>query len=147
MVEEPEKVVEKWLEAGAKRIIVHVERADAEVVKRIKNTAANHDAEVMVALAPDTPVEEMRQFIDFIEYFQVLAVNPGPAAQQMLPNSIDKIKFLRKEAPNSHIEVDGGIDYETTQLVKVAGADIVVSGTFIFKEDDPKWAYEDLRRI
>jgi ribulose-phosphate 3-epimerase len=77
----------------------------------------------------------------------VLAVQPGPAGQTFLPFVEEKIRFLREAVPDAIIEVDGGMNPDTARLVKVMGADTIVSSNYIFSAADPKKAYEELRAI
>ena len=152
MVENPERVVGDWLDAGAKRVIVHIEaltRTHAGVPKdfrpaltAILAACTAKKAELMLALSPGTPVEEIMPFIKTTKLFQVLAVEPGPSGQKIIPSSIEKIRHLRKLIPkNAKIEVDGGITLETARAVKLAGADIVVSGSYLFKSPHPLLTY------
>ena len=158
MVEEPEKVVRDWLEAGAKRIIVHFEAlADPafrftqvdpkHVAEDIMAACEEFGAELMLALSPETKVEKARPYLHAFTQFQILAVYAGPSGQRFLSFVTDKIALLRNEVPHARIEVDGGIDPETTRRVKEAGADVVASGTYIFGSSDPKKAYEELTAI
>ncbi len=147
MVEEPEKEIDGWIKAGAKRIIVHLEAVNAEIVPEIKKKTDSADVKLMLAINPETPVEKLKLYFDEISEFQILAVNPGHSGQKFLPLMADKIRFLRQEMPNATIEVDGGINEETAKLAKDAGADIAVSASYIFGSPDPKSAYEKLKSI
>lgn len=156
MVEEPEKVVEDWLKAGAKRLIIHLEtmqdgrvHSDGEVdqmtpLDYISHLAKKYGAEVMLAINPGTPVEMLKPFLKTFSFFQILAVIPGPAGQPILPIAYEKIKFLRANAPNAKIEVDGGINLETGKKAVAAGANILVAASHIFGSSDPKKAYTEL---
>lgn len=147
MVEEPEKVVESWLKAGAKRLIVHVETINENSFEEIADAAKKYDAELMLAVSPETPVEKLKPYFGKVSEFQVLAVHAGPAGQNFLPLSLDKIRFLRRELPDAIIEVDGGISLETARQTKDAGADIVTSATYIFSSGNPAAAYDELRSL
>lgn len=144
MVEEPEKVVESWLEAGAKRLIIHVETINENSFEEIEHAAKKYNAELMLAISPETPIEKLRPYFGKVSKFQVLAVHAGPAGQNFLPSVLEKVKFLRREAPNATIEVDGGINPDTLKLAKDAGADIAAAGTYIFSSDNPKARYDEL---
>ncbi len=147
MVEEPEKEIDAWIKAGAKRIIVHAEAVNAEIVSGIKKKTDSADIKLMLAINPETPAEKLKLYFDEIAEFQILAVYPGPSGQKFRMLCTDKIRFLRREMPNVIIEVDGGINEETAKLVKEAGADIAVSASYIFGSPDPKSAYEKLKSI
>jgi len=143
MVEEPEKHAEAWLEAGAKRLIVHAETLSGETAEKILALAKQYGAEAMLAFSPETNPESAAYSDKFSE-FQILAVHPGLPAQSFLPLVLDKIKFLRGKYPRARIEVDGGINAETGKTAKSAGADILISASYIFGDTNPSKAYKSL---
>lgn len=130
MVEKPESKIETWLKAGAKRLIVHVEAFSDPSF--ILDKAKLYGADVMVAINPNTSIDTMAPYLTNINFFQVLAVDPGIAGQKFQEKVLEKIKFLRERAPAAKIEVDGGINPETAKMVKDAGADMVASASYIF---------------
>jgi ribulose-phosphate 3-epimerase len=158
MVEKPEKVVEEWLKAGAKKIIFHwetvrddpahvVHRDPEKLIKFIVEECKKHKAEAVIAVNPETSIEEIKPYFQTVSRFHILTVYPGIAGQKFLPLVLEKIKLLRKELAAAEISVDGGINSETGKLVKEAGADILISATHIFGSQNPKGAYEELRNI
>lgn len=142
MVENPEAVIEDWLKAGAKRIIVHLESITDSVY--IIETCEYYGAEAVLAINPETEMEKLLAHTDEFKAFLLLAVYPGLAGQKFQHQIVSKIEFLRERAPNVKIEVDGGINLETAKLAKEAGADILVSASYIFGSENPKKAYEQL---
>lgn len=144
MVEQPEKYIEPWLAAGAKRFIIHIETIDESSLKKILQKCGKRRAEVMLSLNPETPVKKMEPYFAHCSRFQVLAVHPGPAGQKFLPLTLEKVRFLRRKLPGAIIEVDGGIAPATARRAHAAGADIVVSGAYIFESGDPEKAYDEL---
>ncbi len=144
MVEHPEKYIDPWLAAGAKRFVVHVETVERNMFEWILARCKERGAEVMLSSNPETPAKKLEPYLGRIKHFQVLAVHPGPAGQKFLPLTLEKVKFLRRHAPHAIIEVDGGIVPATARRANAAGADIVVSGDYIFKDDDPERAYQEL---
>lgn len=145
MVEAPEKVVEEWLKTGAKRVIVHLQTiTDFDFIIEVTE---KYGSELMISIDPSVPVEEALVYLDKISSFHVLAVHPGPSGQEFQKEALTKIKFLREHSPNVKIEVDGGIDAETGKLAKEAGADILAAGDYIFGSDNPKHAYEELKKL
>lgn len=146
MVEEPEKISELWLKAGAKRLIVHLETISEKSFREISALAKNFGAEIMISSNPETPAEDMRPYFGKISGFQVLAVHPGLAGQKFQASALEKIKFLRRELPNATIEVDGGVNLETAKLVKDAGADVVAAASYVFGSDNPEKAYQELSK-
>jgi len=145
MVEEPEKEVDGWLNAGANRVIVHLEAINERTFSEIKKKTDEKNAELMIAINPETPAEKLRPYFGETSEFQILAVYPGHSGQKFLPLMADKIRFLRSEMPNATIEVDGGINEETAKLVKDAGANMVTSSSYILNNPNPKAAYEKLK--
>lgn len=142
MVENPEEVVKSWFLSGAKRVIVHLETISSPDF--ILDIADQHSGEVMLSIAPGTPVDLLLPYTNSFRYFQILTVIPGFAGQMFKVENLEKIRFLRQIAPDAKIEVDGGITPETARLVKIAGADIAASASYIFGSNNPKQAYEEL---
>lgn len=144
MVEEPERLAPLWLEAGAKRIIVHVETVTPESALKLRDMARSRGAEFVLSSNSETPIEALEPYLDSFSFFQVLAVHPGLAGQAFLSSVLEKIKFIRAKAPQAVIEVDGGINPQTAALAKAAGANTVVSASFIFGRSDAGKAYAEL---
>ena len=150
MVERPEAHADAWLAAGAKRLIVHAEAADARAFAAIAEKCRARGAEAMLSSNPETKISQLAPFLGgagrppLTKLFQVLAVHPGPAGQKFLPLTLMKARLLRKKIPDAIIEVDGGIAPAAARRAEVAGADIVVSGTYIFESGDPAAAYREL---
>lgn len=144
MVEDPAGVILAWLEVGAKRIIIH---SQAKVnVEDVVNIAKKYGAEVMISFDPTQIIHEDSKYKN-ISSFQVLAVFPGLSGQKSEKGWEAKIKSLRELYPTATIEVDGGIDRSSAKIAKAAGADILVSGSYIFENPDPKAAFEELLKI
>ncbi len=147
MVEHPAIWIAPWLAAGVKRFIIHIEAINEASFEKIKKLCDQHGATVMLTSNPETPVEHFSPYLTRCSAFQVLCVHPGLAGQPFLPLALEKVKWIRKNAPHAIIEVDGGIDPETARLAKEAGADIVVSANDIFNNKDPKEEYERLKQV
>lgn len=144
MVSNPEAVIDSWLRTGlVKRIIVHLESMTDSVC--ILGKCQKYGVEAVLSINPGTEVERLLAHKDDFKYFQVLAVAPGWAGQKFNEKIIDKIRFIRENMPDAIIEVDGGINPETAKLAKAAGADILVSASYIFSNENPKKAYEELQ--
>lgn len=141
MVENPEAVIKDWVEAGAKRIIIHLEAIN------IWEFNSHILCEIGLAINPETPVEDLIPYLKDFKFVQILAVNPGPGGQKFQPAVLEKIKFLKKIYPDVMIEVDGGINPENAKLIKEAGADIAAVGSYIFRNIDPKKAFEQLKEV
>jgi len=145
MVENHERVAESWLDAGAKRLVIHAEsHGDAETTRLL---AESRGAEAVLSGGPSVKAEKIFARGRNFKFVQVLSVNPGFAGQEFAAGAREKISFLRKNMPNAKIELDGGVNSEVARLAKAAGADVAVSASFIFDAPDPKAAYEELRNI
>lgn len=147
MMENPEKVMEDWLEVGAKRVIVHHEALSGEELNRVLSLAYAYGAELMIALNPETPSEALRSYFSRVKSYQVLSVHPGTAGQDFMPLTLEKVRFLRRELPDATIEVDGGITPEVAKKVKEAGTDLITSAHYILAAGDPAAAYAELAGI
>lgn len=145
MVEDPESVMEAWLAAGAKRVIIHLQ--SIKNPQSILDMCRKYGAEPMISFDPSVSVENgVPYFADF-NYFQILSVFPGMSGQKFIDESLEKIKSLRARVPTAKIEVDGGINERTGRLAKDAGADVLVSGHYVFGSPNPMDAYEELKSI
>lgn len=144
MVENPEAVVEDWVSAGVKRVILSLEAISGDKSPFLSNKSGNF--EIGLAINPETPVEDLLPYLENIKFVLVLGVKPGLAGQKFNEKVLGKIRFLKNYYPGVIIEVDGGINLETVKLVKKAGADIVVSASYIFKSSEPQKIYKELSK-
>lgn len=142
MVEDPEAQIDAWLRYGAKRIVVQMESMTDSIY--ILHKCKKFEAEAVLSSGPRSEPERLLAHQNDFKHFQVLAVYPGPSGQKFQHQALDKIRFLRSHYPESVIEVDGGITEETAHLARKAGADIVVSASYIFSSKDPAGAYRKL---
>jgi ribulose-phosphate 3-epimerase len=147
MIEEPDRYVEAFVDAGAGSVTVHVEACVHlhRTIQFIKSLGA----QAGVALNPATPVVALEQITGDVDYVLVMTVNPGFGGQTFIPRSESKIRqvrdLLRRDGSTAPIEVDGGIDTRTAPRVVAAGADILVAGQAIFGSPDAERATRDLR--
>lgn len=132
MIENTEKYVEPFAEAGADGITMHIESvSDVDgCIKLIRSFGKK----VAIALNPDTPAERVMPYVDKIDMVLVMSVFPGYGGQKYIEDVNDKIRFLRKECGKDiHIEVDGGVNGDNIKNVYDFGADVLVAGTAVFK--------------
>mgnify|MGYP001338434120 CR=1 FL=1 len=138
MISPVHKYIKDYAEAGANIITIHPEATDnlQESIKHIKNFGKK----VGVSLNPNTQIDVIEKLLAEINLVLIMSVHPGFAGQKFIPNVLDKIKELKKikdkKNLNFDIEVDGGINFDTSKLVIEAGANILVSGTTIFKNNN-----------
>ena len=145
MVQDPEIQADRWLRAGADRIIVHLEAMTDSVY--ILEKCKKYGGEAILAIRPDTEAERLLAHKDDFRCFQVLAVAPGLSGQKFEEACLQKIRFLKMHMPEAMIEVDGGVNAETAPRIKEAGADMAVAASFIFDSGDPEAAYRALNNI
>jgi ribulose-phosphate 3-epimerase len=147
MISEPGRYAAQFVEAGARMVSVHVE-ADANLHRTLMSIRAA-GAQAGVVLNPATSLGYIEEALKFADYVLVMSVNPGFGGQTFIPESIDKVRWLRQMIDERRlhvrIEIDGGIDRNNIEKVVAAGAEIIVSGTAIFGTSDPEAAVRDLR--
>ncbi len=138
MISPVHEYIEKYADAGADIITIHPEAT--EDLKESINLIKKFDKKAGVSLNPKTEIETLIDEIENIDLVLVMSVNPGFGGQEFMPEVLDKIKELKKIKDNNlchfDIEVDGGINFSNSKIVLEAGADILVSGTTVFKEND-----------
>jgi ribulose-phosphate 3-epimerase len=147
MIENPDRYVEAFVEAGAASITVHVEAVVH--LHRLVHFIKSLGAKAGVALNPATPVSALDQIAVDVDYVLVMTVNPGFGGQTFIPRSESKVRAVRdllnRDGSSAPIQVDGGIDVRTAPRIVAAGADILVAGNAVFGSPDPERAIRDLR--
>lgn len=148
MITDPLKYVDAFADAGADHITFH-EEIDGdvhEVIEKIRSRGLT----VGISVRPKTPVEAVFPYLRDIDMVLIMTVEPGFGGQGFIPETLDKIAALRAEADRlgigCDIEVDGGIGYNTSPKVRAAGANVLVSGSYLFKAEDMAAAVQSLRR-
>ena len=142
MISNPDEYIEQYKNAGSDIITVHKEVCGHldKTLSSIKNVGCKAG----VSINPGTDISGLEYVLDKIDLILVMSVNPGFGGQKFINSSIQKIKKIKELVKNFNIdiEVDGGIDDKTATLVKNAGANILVSGSFIFSGEN-KSVYEE----
>lgn len=143
MVEHPESMVEDFAKAGAQIITVHAEAVTdlPAIIQKIKGLGVK----VGLSVNPGTDVKILEPVLDALDVVLVMSVNPGFGGQKFMPVALEKIQWLKSVKPNLEVEVDGGINGETAASVRAAGADVLVSGSYIFESQDRPLAIASLR--
>lgn len=140
MIDKPERYIKQTAKLGAMMMNVHAE-ATTHLHRTIQEI---HDAGMKagVTLNPATPISAIEDVICDVDMVLLMSVNPGFGGQKFIENTIAKVKRLRKLISESGskalIEVDGGVQEETAPRLVEAGVDVLVSGSYVFKADDPK---------
>ncbi len=138
MISPVQKYIEAYADAGADIITIHPEatqnlRDSIKTIKELKK-------KVGISLNPESKIELVTEFLDQIDLVLIMSVNPGFGGQKFMPEVLDKIKQLKKIQQEKNlsfdIEIDGGINFENCKIAIEAGANILVSGTTVFKSND-----------
>lgn len=149
MIVHPENYIQQTADAGAAIMNVHYE-ACVHLHRTLQAIRAA-GMKAGVTLNPSTPVNVLEDIIGDIDIVQLMSVNPGFGGQKFIEHSIRKVQRLRqlieRESSRALIEVDGGVQAETAPRLVDAGVDILVSGSYVFKADDPKAAIHVLKGL
>lgn len=127
----------RYAEAGCESVTVHVEST-----KDIRSTIRNiksHGSFASLALKPDTNIEDFIDYVDEVDMFLIMTVEPGFGGQAFMPEMMGKVSRARQLIGERHIrlQVDGGISRETIEIASAAGADTFVAGSAVYKAQDP----------
>lgn len=133
MIEDPDRYLLDFKNAGAELITVHVEAT--KHLHRTIHYIKDMGLKAGVSLNPATSLDTIKYVLDDLDMVLVMSVNPGFGGQSFIPFSLDKIRELRSMAPNLDIQVDGGVNADNIEALVEAGANIIVAGTAIFKGD------------
>ena len=147
MVTDPLKYAPRFIEAGANLITFHYEAVNQIIPtcqKILEMTKRKID--LGLSIKPRTQIENILPFVNFFNTILIMSVEPGFSGQSFIPSSLEKIKTLRKYIDDNHlstlIEVDGGVNDTNVLDVKNAGADVIVSGSYLFKARNKKEAMD-----
>jgi ribulose-phosphate 3-epimerase len=147
MIEQPDRYLDAFIDAGASWLSVHV-----EVLPHLHRTISaikKRGVKAGVVLNPSTPVIALENVAADVDYVLVMSVNPGFGGQTFIRRSLEKIRAVRTllaaAGNNAPIEVDGGVDLQTVGDVIAAGADMLVAGQAIFGGGEPEAAARELR--
>ena len=138
MISPVHEFITNFAEAGADIITIHPEATDDLVasIKKIKSL----NKKAGVSLNPETSIDKVLPVLKMIDLVLIMSVNPGFGGQKFIKETLEKVKSLRKQIDEqglkTQIEIDGGINFENAKIAKMAGVDILVSGTTIFKENN-----------
>jgi ribulose-phosphate 3-epimerase len=148
MIEEPDRYLESFVDAGASMISVHLEVLPH--LHRTLQAIQELGAKAGVAINPSTPVGMLEEVAGMVDHVLVMSVNPGFGGQTFIPRSESKIQAVRallnRQGNSAPIEVDGGVDMSNAAHLVGAGATILVAGTSIFGTGDPERAARELRQ-
>ncbi len=150
MIVKPWNYIEKFAEAGADIITVHEEACKErlkETLKEIKSLGVKCGA----VINPDTPVSSIKDVIEECDMLLLMSVFPGFGGQKFIESVLPKIKearaLIESTGKDIDLEIDGGINKENVSIVKKAGANVIVAGNTIFKEEDRAKIIKELREL
>ncbi len=150
MIENPGDYIAAFCDAGADYLTVHVEATPH--LHRVLQQIRAKGVKAGVSLNPHTPLSTIEEVLGDLDMILIMAVNPGFGGQSFIPNTLDKLKRLQKmlkkhNAEHVEVEVDGGIKLENIREVSEAGCDIFVSGSGIFKADNPIEMIRKMKKV
>lgn len=148
MIVEPWKYVKQFAKAGSDFITVHYE-ACKEKLSETLDLIKENGVKCGLVINPDTPVSKIEGLIEKCDIILIMSVFPGFGAQKFISESLDKVKRVREliNACNKPIllEIDGGVNFENSKVIKECGANVLVAGNTIFSASDKKLAIQKLR--
>ena len=147
MIVNPEKYAERFIDAGADIVTFHYEATDDPAA--LLDLIRSRGVKAAISVKPATPAEAVFPLLDKCDMVLVMTVEPGYGGQSFMPDMLPKIKAIREEIERRgldvDIEVDGGINAKTAELVKAAGANVLVAGSSVFCASDRAAAIDALR--
>ncbi len=144
MINNPAKYIGAFANAGSDMITVHIETVTPKELRFIARELKKRKVRLGISLNPGTPWRKVKPVLKLVDFVLVMSVNPGFGGQAFIPEVIGKISQLRAVFKKD-IAVDGGINNQTAKLVKKAGANILVAGSYIFGAKYVKQAIDSLR--
>ncbi len=138
MIIDPLRYAERFANSGADIITFHIE-SQSDTLETI-NAIKKAGAKVSLSVKPGTPVEELYPYLPYLDMVLIMTVEPGFGGQSFIPETLDKVRKIREKITelglDTDVEVDGGINAETADHVIEAGANVLVSGSYLFNAPD-----------
>lgn len=147
MVKPVDRIIPDFAKAGASMITFHIEAS--EHVDRTLQLIKEHGCKAGVVLNPATPLSHLEFIMDRVDMILLMSVNPGFGGQSFIPNTLDKLRAVRKMIDESgrdiRLEIDGGVKVDNIKEIAEAGADMFVAGSAIFNQPDYKQVIDEMR--
>jgi len=147
MIVEPEKYIDEFITIGSDIITVHIEATNN--LNQIINMIQESSLKAGIAINPETPISDLKEYIEKVDLICLMGVNPGFAGQKFIESTNKRLVELKKLITSSGsktlIEVDGGVNYDNFQNLKSNGADVLVAGSYIFNSNDYDTAINTLK--
>jgi ribulose-phosphate 3-epimerase len=144
MIENPAKYLGAFVNAGSDMITVHIETVNLRQLAAIAKGLKKSGVKLGISLNPATALAKIKPALPLVDFVLVMSVNPGFGGQAFIPSALNKIRQLRAIFKKD-IAVDGGINNITAKLVKLAGANVLAAGSYIFGAKNTKQAIDSLR--
>ncbi len=143
MIKNPETVFEHCAKLGFERVIFHFEAVDD--VEEILQKINNFSFEIGIAINPDTDIKNIIPFLDKLDVVLFMSVYPGFQKQKFIPEVLEKIKKLKKIAPNTRVAIDGGVNKDNIKSIASAGVDDIDVGSAVFVNNEVEKNLKELR--
>lgn len=137
MIEKPERYIEDFAKSGADLINFHLEATEQveETITKIRSLGKK----VGITIKPKTPAQAVEPYLELVDMVLVMTVEPGFGGQKLIPECVDKVPLIRRmieeKGLSVDIEVDGGINLDNVEAAIAAGANVIVAGSAVFKND------------
>ncbi len=146
MIENPEKYIKDFANAGADILTFHYEAVKKENIKNLISEIKELGVKAGLSIKPKTKPEEILKFLQDLDLVLVMTVEPGFGGQKFMEDCAEKIKLIKQHAPeNLYIQVDGGINAQTGKICTEFGANSLVAGSYIYKAENIKEAISSLK--
>ena len=147
MVADVDAIAIQYAEAGAASVTVHAE-ATLDISATLKGIKS-HGARAALAVKPNTAIEDYSEYVDEVDMFLIMTVEPGFGGQKFMESMMQKVRSAKSIIGSRPIwlQVDGGINLETIRTARKAGADTFVAGSVVYKSDNPAAVIDNLRKL
>ena len=142
MIENQEKYIKDFADAGADMITVHYEATDD--MTALINIIKSYGVKVGITIKPATPIEDIIPYIEMVDMVLIMTVEPGQGGQALIPECLDKVRKLRSMYKDLDISVDGGVKESNVEQVAEAGANVIVAGSAVFNAESPEKVVEKM---
>jgi len=133
MINNPDIVISDYSKLGVNQLTFHYESINKEDIFNIIKKIKENNMKVGISIKPNTDVKVLDNYLSYLDYILIMSVEPGKGGQKFIDTSLDKIRYLKEKQVNYNylIGVDGGINEETSKLVKEAGVDVIIVGSYL----------------
>ena len=147
MIENPDKVVDDYIQAGADILTIHYESLPMDRLVKTLKYIKSKTVLAGIAINPETPVYKIKDLIrdELVDVVCVMGVKPGAGGQEFIPGSAEKVAEVREMSNSVYIAIDGGVNAKTAKILRKLGVDILVSGSYLFNAKDIRKAVKSLK--